>query len=378
MIDYAASGLIQTTFFELLDGQKRSLGSLEGVRSMTRERSIYTSPRTSAALELTPQSDIDWGKCRVRAWSAVRSPDGEATDSVPLFTGIPVVSGGSRNAATAPVSLRLLDFSCYLDAPVGRNYAAAPGATVTQLVWALLAELGLTDAVITESSAPVGSGSFWAGTETYRRVINDLLKSAGYSAVWADEWGRIRVEPYVGPSSRPVAPDLGFIHGRTCTYHPEFTIEHDTANVPNVAVITPRADERVEPPVGSYTLPLDHPYSAANRNGLVVPYVESGVDLAVSPLPEDPEIIDLEEYQTRLQEAATQYAQRALLSRVEPSRSFVVENRWRPFNLQQATRLYAPARGASPEVRTTVTIAKDSLRYQAGEPIKMTTTLLEV
>ena len=67
MIDYAASGLTQTTFFELLDDRKRALGSLEGVRAMTRERSIYTSPRTSAALELTPQSDIDWGKRRVRA-----------------------------------------------------------------------------------------------------------------------------------------------------------------------------------------------------------------------------------------------------------------------------------------------------------------------
>ena len=72
------------------------------------------------------------------------------------------------------------------------------------------------------------------------------------------------------------------------------------------------------------------------------------------------------------------YAQRALLSRVEPSRSFVVENRWRPYNLQQATSFYAPARGASPEIRATVTIAKDSLRYQAGAPLSMTTTLLEV
>ena len=377
MIDYAASGLTQTTFFELLDSSKRSLGDLEGVRSMTRERSIYTSPRTSAALELTPRSDIDWGKRRVRAWSAVRFRD-ELAAPVPLFTGIPVVSGGSRNAATAPVSLRLLDFSCYLDAPVGRNYAAAPGATVTQLVRALLAELGLTDAVITESSAPVGAGSFWAGTETYRQVINDLLKSAGYSAIWADEWGRLRVEPYVEPGSRPVEPDLGFIHGRTCTYRPEFTIEHDTANVPNVAVITPRADELVEPPVGSYALPPEHPYSAANRNGLVVPYVESGVDLAVQTLPENPAPGDLTAYRTRLQDAATMYAQRALLSRVEPSRSFVVENRWRPYNLQQATSFYAPARGASPEIRATVTIAKDSLRYQAGAPLSMTTTLLEV
>ena len=66
MIDYAASGLIQTTFFELLDGQKRSLGSLEGVRSMTRERSIYTSPRTSAALELTP--DLSRGLVAEYAW----------------------------------------------------------------------------------------------------------------------------------------------------------------------------------------------------------------------------------------------------------------------------------------------------------------------
>ena len=134
----------------------------------------------------------------------------------------------------------------------------------------------------------------------------------------------------------------------------------------------------LEPVVGEAWLPAVHPYSVQNREGREVPYVEANVDLAVAPLPDGASTADTNAYLGRVKVAADAYAARSLQERSTPARSYLVENRWRPFELQQATRFYSPARGASPEIRRTVTIGKDTTKYVAGGPLTMSTTLLEV
>lgn len=376
MIDYSASGLLQSAYFELLDGQRRGLGDLEGVLSAGRERNINSTPRTGGTLEMIPQKDINWLTDRVRFWGLTRYR-GE-TETVPLFTGIPLITGQARGQYTSSVSLKLLDFSAALDVPLGANTGVSPGDVVTAKVRTMLAGVGATDAVITESSSTVSEGMFWDATQTKRRYVNDLLKTIGYSAVWADEWGRLRCEPYVDPAKRPVRGDLGFIHGKTCTYRPEFTIEHDTTSVPNHAVIVAQTMGNLEPVVGSAWLPASHPYSYESRGNFELPYSESSVDLAVAPLPDNPTQAQIDTYKAALLTAANAYAAQALQLRSAPSRSFQVDNRWRPFDLQEATRFVAPARGSAPAINTTVTVAKDSLKFTAGGPLAMSTTLQEV
>ena len=46
--------------------------------------------------------------------------------------------------------------------------------------------------------------------------------------------------------------------------------------------------------------------------------------------------------------------------------------------LGDATRFFAPARGAAEAIDTRVTIVKDSLKYSAGGPLSVSTTLEEV
>ena len=375
-VDYSASGLQQVVFFEVLTRSRQIVEDLEGVRAATRERNIYASPRTSGSIDVTLRQDVDWLRSSIR-FSAVSRLRGETDGPHPLFTGIPQLTGEGRGERGTTMALRLLDYSTLLDVPLGRNFTLLAGEIVLDRVRELLQSVGAFDAVITEDSSTAATNQTFLGTVTKRKAVNEMLRSIGYSAVWADPYGRLRCEPYVEPGRRPVEDDLGFIHGRTATFKPELTIDHDVSGVPNHAVVTVRTEEPYEPVVGEAWLPADHPYSFESRE-LEVPYTEDDVELAVQALPDDPEIIDIQEYLARLKEAGDAYALRALQTRALPSRSYTVENRWRPYELHDVTRLWVPARGNSREIDTRVSIAKDSFRYSAGEAPTVTTTLLEV
>ena len=374
MIDFAAPGLNQRVSFELLDRKRVLKGALRGVRSMRRERNIYASPRTSAALELTLRDPIDFLRASVRIWAEVS--DGAETERHALFTGIPMVTGEGRTETGTPVSLKLLDYSTLLDVPLGKNFAMASGTVATTVVRQLCESVGAWDAAITESSAALSTDMFLDATTSKRQAVNLLLKSIGYTAVWADEWGKLRCEPYVDGASRPVH-ELGFVHGRTCTYRPEFTIDYDLSDVPNHAVITVATEEPLEPVSCEAWLPAEHPLSYESRE-LEIPYTETDVDVSVAALPEGATAAQIDAYLAALKTAGDAYAERLLEDRATPTRSYTVSNRWRPFALQEVARFYAPPRGASPEIDVRVSIAKDTLQYTAGGVLAASTVLQEV
>ena len=381
MIDYSASGLQQKLTFELLNRQRQSINALDGVQGFTRERNIHTTPRVGGSLDISLKQPIDLLKIAIRPWITV-SYNGEE-EHYPLMTGIPLVTGESRMATGAKLSLKLVDYTTPLDVPLGRHYTVPPGTIVTERVRAILLERGVLAPNIKESAASINAGMFWSATETWRKVINELLKSIGYSAIWADDWGQLQVQPYVRPADRPVDPDLGFIHGETCTYRPEFTIEHDVSGAINHTLITTRMPwEHVEPVIGEAWLPASHPYSYQSRDGLEVPYTEADVDLGIEVTPssdwEDPTSATIAGYKALIQPYADAYAERLLIERSNPTRTFLVTNRWRPYYLHQVTRLFAPDRGLATAVDTRVSIIKDSLTYQSGGTVKMATTLQEV
>lgn len=376
MIDFSSSGLQQLVTVELLNRKRQSINALDGVRSISVERNQYATPSTGGQLEIFLEQDLDLNATSFRIWVTVKQ-NGEQ-ENYPLLTGIPVVTGRNRTArAHEELTLKLLDYTRLLDVPLGKAYSLAPGDFVTAKVRELLLSVGATDASVTESNTTVSNGMYWPATETKRRVVNDLLASIGYRAIWADAWGKLRAEPYVSPADRPVLPERGFEHGVTCTYRPAFTIDHDTSDVPNHAVITPRMAGELEPVVGEAWLPPEHPLSYETRQ-LEVPYTEAEVDLSVQALEEDPTPAQISAYVARMQEAATAYAARKLQQLTGPTRSYQVSNRWRPFELQDVTRFTAPAVDYSPAIDTRVSIIKDSVRYEAGGTLSVTTTLQEV
>ena len=365
-IDLAASGLEQLVTFEVLDRQRRSQNALDGVQSLQVERSIYTTPRQGGSLDLSlRQLDVDLLKVSIRPWVTLRLA-GHPDEHYPMMTALPqLVSPEKRSSASAKLSLKLLDYTRLLDVPLGKAFTANPGQLVTALVRSQLEAVGVYDAAITESSGTVSAGMYWAPTETRRRVVNDLLDAIGYGAIWADSWGQLHAEPYVRPANRPVQGDLGFVHGRTCTYSPEFTIEHELFDVPNHVVLTSRAEEDEEPLVAEAWLPAAHPNSVQNRAGLEIPFTEDGVDVAGDTVPAKQANLDA-------------LAQKRLNDRANPTRSFHVTNRWRPLELQTVTRFVAPARHLSPGYDTTVSLVSDSVRYDAGGTLKTSSVLQEV
>lgn len=366
--------------FELLDTRRRSVDELLGVQKFNRRRSIHSTPRGGGSVDIQLEQDLNLLDMAVRAWVELEL-DGEI-ERWPAATFLPQITGQSRFSSGSRLSFNLLDYTSLLDTPIGRHYAVARGSLVTPLVRALLLDVGVTDAAITESSGVTSVDMYYPPTETRRKVINELLKSIGYSAVWADPLGQLRCEPYLRPSARPVQDDLGFIHGQTCTYYPQFDIEHDISKVPNHAVIVVRTVEPLEPVVCHYWLPDEHPHSVASRGGLEVPYTETDVEIAVNNLPEDfPEgatQAQIDSYLATLTAEGLKYAQRRIEERLMPTRSYQVTNRWRPIELNTVTRFFSPAVPHADEIDTRVSIIADEMTYDAGKTIKASSTLQEV
>lgn len=377
MIPFHASGLTQTVEFELLDRERKSVGDLDGVLSFSVERNQYASPMSGGSITVRLAQPLDLSGSVIRPWVTCSFP-GYDDETYPLLTGIPFITGQQRTAAVGTVvTFKLLDYSRDLDVPLGRNVTVNPGDLVTAKVREVLAAKGAADAVITESSATVAAGMFFGATTTVRQYVNELLGAIGYRAVWADAMGRLHVEPYVRPADRPTVPDLGFIHGKTATYRPELTIEHDVSNVPNHAVITCRMAQDVETVVGEAWLPADHPYSFERRK-VEIPWSAADVEIAGPTLAEGADAAAVAAYRAAVKPLADTYALRKLYELAAPSRSYLVNNRWRPCEIMDVTRFYSPATPFSPVIDSRVSIVKDSVSYSKGGTLKVSTTLQEV
>ena len=365
MIDLGASGLVQLVSFEVLDRQRRSITALDGVSKLTVQRSIYTSPRSGGSIDLTLQQDLDLRRLVVRPWVTLQH-NGEEETYAMMTAILQLVTPEKRTSSGARMSLKLLDFTRLLDVPLGEPTTVNPGDNVSERVRAMLSAVGAIDAAITESSATVAAGIYFSAKDTKGKYVNTLLEAIGYGAVWADVLGQLQCHPYTRPSDRPVVADFGFIHGRTCTYNPEFSVEDDILNVPNHAILTSRSSGNDEPLVGEAWLPASHPNSMESRDGLEIPFTESEVDLAQWTT------------EGEKQAAINVLAMKRLIDKASPTRSFEVSHRWRPTELQIVTPFQAPARGMSPAINTLVSIVADNTQYSAGGTLKTTTTLQEV
>lgn len=111
---------------------------------------------------------------------------------------------------------------------------------------------------------------------TWLRVINDLLRTVGYRAVWCDEQGRYRSEPYVAPRERaaewtftdaPTGVPLGLEREQLEDVHQLPNLWTFVASNPPEGVVPTEANGLVY----RYPLPAAHAQSAANRDGLVWP-----------------------------------------------------------------------------------------------------------
>ena len=138
------------------------------------------------------------------------------------------------NASSTVLTLDLYDrtFIPASDA-VDDTFSIPAGAVVTDAVREILASTGETNVAITRDATRLPAGLVWEPGTSKLTIINDLLASVGYSALWCDFTGAYRVSPYIPPSARPVAHT--FNEDSTSIHSPDLVRKQD-ALIPNKIV----------------------------------------------------------------------------------------------------------------------------------------------
>ena len=238
---------------------------------------------------------LRWGRDLLRPYTVLT--DGRVVAR--FDQGVYVPTTPRRNVGTgAGYEVTGYDRLYLLDRQVGSDARVYAGVPVLELVDQAVTAAGLTGLLLDGSAGDTALPPLPGRTDnvamewllvprttdpdnnrtppTWLRIINDLLRTINYRAVWCDEQGRYRSEPYRAPADRgaewtmtdaPVGVPLGL----------ERELLLDVHQVPNRwTFVASNPPEGVVPHPSNgllyqYDLPDEHPLSAANRDGLLWP-----------------------------------------------------------------------------------------------------------
>lgn len=258
----------------------------------------------NASIELGEEdaADINFFRDRI---SIAYDPGVSGLNPIPI--GVYIFDSPTEQKGITPTrEAELLTKVAIVDTDaVEQTYSLPAGAPIIPAVVDLIESTGETRIAVTDSDAVTSADLTFEAGESKLTIINDLLTSADYSALWTDGTGQFRVEPYVEPLDRPVA--FEFISGETSIHKPDWSREQDILNVPNrVIVISPGSDD--EPPIIGTAENDDpnSPFSIPSR-GRVIARVEEVSDMSSVS-------------------AANSYAQRLLEGGMAPQATLAVEH----------------------------------------------------
>lgn len=271
----------------------------------------------SLTISVSDAQGINWFRDRI----AITYDPGIATsETIPM--GVYLFDSPTLNQGLVPTwDVELLTKMAVVDQDeVEDTYSLPEGSPIIPAVVELIESTGETRISATESEAVTSSAlAFEAGTPKLT-IINDLLTSANYSALWADGAGQFRVEPYIEPSARPLART--FAEGQASIHKPDWSREQDILSVPNrVVVISPGTDE--EPPIIGIAenVDPDSPFSIPSR-GRIISRTEEVSDMSSV-------------------EAAEAHAERLLVGGMAPQATLSVEHAIVPLDPHSLVRFVA-------------------------------------
>lgn len=222
---------------ELLDAADRVVEDLSNdLVGGTVKRTNGAVVHGAVSLEL--ERELAWGRDRVRPYLTLS----DGVDSARFNLGVYVLTTPEQSLdPLATWDVEGLDKMTLLQGAVGDSYTVAAGTNYLAAIRAAIASAGAGTNVLLDPAAAakvLPSAMVWPlvenGAATWLRVVNDLLAAIGYRALWVDENGTYRAEPYVTPADRAIewrflADDhLATIVGE------DRTVARDVWNVPNV------------------------------------------------------------------------------------------------------------------------------------------------
>jgi len=167
------------------------------------ELGSYRTIHRTCSLKLS--YELDWGRDRVRPYMTVTSASGTFRADLGVFIlSTPSTVAGEDIQTWEVQGYDLLEV---LDHPHGRSHHVATGTEYLAAVSGLVSAAGLTFTATAAGDAPaLPTDRLWPidSDTTTLNIVNDLLGSAGYGAIYADASGTLRARPYQSPADRAV------------------------------------------------------------------------------------------------------------------------------------------------------------------------------
>jgi len=227
--------------------------------------------RGSGSINYTGEP-IDWNQHRIQP--VYRAQAGDLVEEWPL--GVFIVSTPSTQFSDGgrEVSLEMYDKTKILeDDLIPASYRVAKGTNIITAVRTVLALAGQKRTAFEETSLTVRTAMVWPPGTSRLRIINDLLDSANYFAIWVDGDGVFRTSPYEAPEDR--GESWAFVDDEKSIYSPDFTHDFDAFDVPNRVIVTGQSDGDTEAPVAMVEDNSKGPFSIPTR-GRVISRFEEG------------------------------------------------------------------------------------------------------
>ena len=199
--------------YDLLDAENVYLGQLDNVITGTISQSYLADIKRTATFTLRENGAINYLRDRIQPWVRLRMPRDPLTTPTPAEwdghryvefpQGVFLLTSPVRTSDEANTVLRQVEaydsLQVLLDDGIVNRQAAVVGDTYTATVDGLLGSIASHS---TTSDLVLPTSREWDPGTPKLTVINDLLTSINYEALFFDEYGRAVARPYVSPTDR--------------------------------------------------------------------------------------------------------------------------------------------------------------------------------
>lgn len=254
-----------------------SLGYLDGIRGGRLEWNANAILPGGGSVSLVDQEgqEINLSQDRVRLWWEV-----DGNDPWPLGVYVLAAPSVMYSPEGTTRDITLIDKMTVIHSDLLTQTLQIPaGANIIQQVVLQIQASGEQRIASTPSAATLSNSMSWEPGTSRLRVINDLLNTAGYWALWTDGAGQFRVEPYLAPAARPVS--WSFEEGQAAIHSPFWEYEVSLWEATNtVVLVSQENDLGVIWTASAIDDNPDSPTSTVSMGRALNPIVEENVEAA--------------------------------------------------------------------------------------------------